>query len=194
MEPTDEVEVHLRRYAGGYGSNCCSASGYGYHNASVVMERGSRFSYPTVHGDVWPHTDAHWPQQCACGYVFKPEDPWQFNPEALYRRVDTGQLVTLDAAPAGAMFHCDWHVGRKFYHAGPDGVMLTVKLPDRSWWCVDGPSYPDGVAKEGSWQRSGAIPNITATPSILIGGNGHPTSYHGFLTNGVLNSTSDSPC
>lgn len=194
LEPTEDVEIHLRRYAGGYGSNCCSASGYGYHNQSAIAERGHQHSYPTVHGDVWPHNDPRWPTACVCGYVFQPADKWQFNPDQLYRRLDTGERVTMAAAPAGAMVDTYWQARHSLYRKHADGIMLSVKLPDSTWWCVDGPAYVNGVAQPGGWTRSGAAPLVSATPSIRIGGDGCPMTYHGFLTNGVLNSTPDSPC
>jgi hypothetical protein len=194
IEPTDEVEIHLRRYSGSASSKCCAASGFGYHNVSLPVERGSKFSYPTVHGDVWNHTDPRWPWACSCGYVFQESDHWQFNPETLYRRGDTGELVTQDAAPAGALMNAWWLKDWSFYTVGADGIILSVKLPDRSWWCPDGPAFPNGEAVPSAWQRTGAVPKVTVTPSILVGGGGSPTSYHGFLTDGVLVSCSDSPC
>lgn len=193
MEPTEEVEIHLRRYAGGYGSNCCSMSGLGYHNKWLAVERGHVHSYPTVYGDVWPHNDPRWPTGCDCGYLFQPTDHWQFCPVDLYRRPDTGQLLTQHSAPPGAMLDAAWRADFTGYRVGADGILLDVKLPDGTWWCVDGPTTDEHGVKGGGWQRTGVIPHVSATPSIVIGNRSRP-SYHGFLTNGVLNSTSDSPC
>jgi hypothetical protein len=43
-------------------------------------------------------------------------------------------------------------------------------------WAIDMPSI-DG----GKWSRTGTVPKISVTPSILI-----PDKYHGFLTDGTL--------
>lgn len=194
LDPTDEVEVSLRRYHGEHDSACCKTSGYGYHNATALMERGHRHSYPQVHGDVWPHHDHRWPATCSCGYIFADTDHWQFNPDGLYRCANNGELVTLENAPPGAMFNSYWHANDDLFRAGTDGVFLSVKLPDQTWWCVDGPGNRDGELVAGVWTRQGQIPRVSASPSIHIHGLNMPTTYHGHLTEGVLISTPDSPC
>lgn len=112
--------------------------------------------------------------------MFASEDQWQFNPDALYRRGDTGELVTLHAAPAGAMWNATWMRQGEIYRE-VDGITLVVRTPGGDW-CVDGPAYPAGQPPvPNAWQREGKVPDITARPSIHI-----PGRYHGFLTGGWL--------
>lgn len=177
LEPTEEVEVNLRRYRRGVAQDCPHG---GYHDATRMLARGLKKDYPDYHGDWHDHDDPCWPTQCSCGYVFAPDDHWQANPDEVLRRVDTGELMTANSAPAGAMRHADWQIRYSGYKVGDDGVMLAVKLPDGHWWTVDGPAYVNGRQQPGSWTRHGAIPNVTAMPSI------DTKTYHGWLTNGYL--------
>jgi hypothetical protein len=180
MEPTDQVEVSLRRYRGTHLSHECSVSGFGYHNASKVLTRGPAAIFPEYHGDWINHDDPGWPIVCKCGYMFVPDDQWQCNPDALFRRTDTGELYTQISAPAGAMLNMTWNRDSRLYKPGADGLLLAVKLPDGSWWCIDGPACRDGKILAGSWKRTGVPPEVTVTPSIDAG------SYHGWLSNGWL--------
>jgi hypothetical protein len=177
----------LRRYAG---EATCTGSGYGYHDAAV--EIGQAPGIPTdgtIFRNVYPgspaHDDPRWPTKCACGYEFQPPDPWQPAQIALWRRADTGALVTLlfrgpQAAPPGAMWNADWMTRFEDYR-NPDGRCLTVRLPDGVDWAIDGPARSKGEPpKPHAWTRTGEPPRITASPSILTPG------YHGWLKDGVL--------
>lgn len=184
LEPTDQVEMALRRFYGFRKPEAKCAGKYGYHNADVVIGRGPALECPEVrdghpvHGDHWPHNDSRWPKACACGYVFTDDDEWQFNPHTLFKRSDDGALVTLQAAPAGAMWDAHW-MGES--HKGPDGIHLVVKTPGGEW-AADGPAYSEGkVTHERGWTRTGTAPDFTANPSIHI-----PGKYHGFLRGGWL--------
>ncbi len=174
LEPTDQVEMTLRRFRSDLPGSCSSEKAY--HDASVVIERRPAADCPDTHGDVWPHADPRWPATCHhCGYRFVESDHWQFNPHALYRRGDTGDLVTLGAAPVGSMWSAHWLRDVKRYNKPrPDGIVLVVRTPGGDW-VVDGPS-----SNGDGWDRQGAVPNITATPSIVIG------AYHGWLRDGCL--------
>jgi len=120
--------------------------------------------------------DPRWPRKCSCGYQFVDEDEWQCNPYTLFKLGDTGELVTLAAAQAGAMWNAEW-----MDHNGPDGISLVVRTPAGDW-AVDGPSYQDHkIQNERGWTRTGTIPDVTANPSILM-----PGKYHGFLRGGWL--------
>jgi hypothetical protein len=176
LEPTDLIRMDLRRYNGNLS---CSTSGMHYHNAYVVIGDGPADAYSSSHGDSWDHSDYRWPTKCSCGYEFVETDHWQFNPEKLFKRLDTGELVTEREAPDGAMKHASWLEGFKKYNVGPDGIILYVKTPD-GWWCVDGPTYNNGVEGPNGWTRTGTIPNVTANPSILM------SNYHGWLRDGYL--------
>ena len=198
LEPTDQVEMLLRRYRSEHGDSprpqaTCPLE-HGYHDASVVIGRVHASACPELHdgrpvsGDVWPHDDPRWPARCACGYTFAAEDSWQFNPDRLYRRLDTGELMLLALAPRSAMSGADWmrDVKQREYKGpgswiGPDGLSLYVRTPGGDW-------FVDGPASNGQgWTREGKIPDITARPSILVpSAKIGPARYHGFLTAGWL--------
>lgn len=171
MEDVRIARYRLRRYAG---EAKCSGP-HGYHNAMspVVAEtpEDPEKNYSGTRPPVIERQDPRWPSACSCGYAFSDGDAWQVFADALYRRADTGELVTREGAPAGAMWDASW-----WPEKGPDGVCLTVKLPDGTEWMVDCPS----TNSETPWQRVGKPPRVTARPSILTKG------YHGFLTDGVL--------
>lgn len=124
-----------------------------------------------------------WPEVCSvCSETLNFdgdfEDGWRTKiGKKIYRRPETGEehYDVWDFGP-GAMFDSkDW---RPDSDVGPDGVCLSVVLPpagSQSVWCIDGPANNGG-----RWTRTGTIPNVTASPSILTG------QYHSFLQNGVL--------
>lgn len=188
LEPTDQIELSLRRYRGSDFAKCAT-SGWGYHNVDQIVERLSTVQLaargwpmsegrPVHIGDAVPRSDPHWPRACSCGYQFVDDDEWQCNPDTLYRRSDNGELVTLARAPVGAMWNAEW-MGESW--KGPDGIHLCVRTPGGEW-SVDGPSYQGGkIQNERGWTRTGTIPDVTANPSILI-----PGKYHGFLRAGWL--------
>ena len=62
---------------------------------------------------------------------------------------------------------------------------ICICLPDGSWWQIDSRfgEVVDGHRKPNGWTVTGQVPNLTATPSILIPG---PNGYHGWLKEGVL--------
>lgn len=136
----DLYEFSLRRYT--YSSvKKCVNSDYG-HDASTgclwkgsasdpVLPEAARREGEACRGDSWPHDDQRWPTMCKCGYVFQADDHWQFVPEQVFRRHDTGEEITLYSAPTGAMWFADW-MGQ--YHAGFDGHTLAVRLPGRHDW------------------------------------------------------------
>lgn len=89
---------------------------------------------------------------------------------------DAGE--TIDPAPVGAMWDADWFAGSAFgglkYDRYADGVVLCVRTPGGDW-LVDGQSSSGGC-----WMRTGIIPKVTVTPSIL------QPNYHGWLRDGHL--------
>jgi len=186
LEPVERYELSLRRYTSSADTReKCTASGYGYHNASAVLGRAGIERCPVVregqpvHGDHWPHDDGRWPATCACGYAFVLGDEWQFNLDQLFKRSDSDELVTLRSAPAGAMYDARWMADNGSYKR-IDGITLVVKTPAGEW-CVDGPSYDGGKISGPGWTRSGKVPDVTARPSIHF-----PGQYHGWLTDGWL--------
>jgi hypothetical protein len=123
----------------------------------------------------WPHEDPLWPKRCPrCPYEFVPGDYWQVSTKWLYKDPNTGAHVAEDEMPPGALYRAHWLEDMDNYK-GPDGWALICKLPYGGEWLIDGPSK-DG----GRWTRTGTVPRISATPSILTSG------YHGYLTDGVL--------
>lgn len=97
---------------------------------------------------------------------------------AIYRRVGTGQTFVLGQAPVGAMYYADWLSGR-----GPDGHCLIVITPYGPWNVDGGYQLPS----PGHWTRTGAPPNVTATPSIGQGRRDDGSwTYHAWLRDGVL--------
>lgn len=145
-----------------------------------------------------PADDPRWPAGCArCGREFTDDDERQVWTEALYRRVDNGDLVVLHhelvppgavSAGPGAMWDATWMPAQ---WRGPDGVALMVRCPRNdldpvggSDWAVDMPSTNSGRP----WKRTGdpRRARVTADPSISIGTPGAPGAYHGWLQDGVL--------
>ena len=194
LAPTNDIDLYLRRYRSRSipePGDKCTASGMEYHNVDRVIERTTvealkARGWPAHDGDLVhgsegvPKDDPRWPQACACGLQFTAEDHWQCNPEKLYRRSDTSELVALRDAPVGAMWDAHWMSDIHGYKR-IDGMTLCVRTPGGEW-CVDGPSYSEGKVSGAGWSRSGVAPDITANPSILI-----PTgNYHGFLRAGFL--------
>lgn len=170
LSPTKEGQVSLRRYQG---ELPCPGK-YSYHNASVVIGK-CEYTKRTVHVTEEMKADPQWPTKCdSCDYVFQDSDVWQWNEHLLYERSDTKELVTLREAPVGAMWNAEWYKGFSDYKKRPDDICLAVKTPGGDW-CVDGPS-----SNGNGWERSGTVPEITATPSIICG------KYHGWLRNGWL--------
>lgn len=179
LEPSDAVEESLRRFVFYRGENPITCvGGKGYHDAEVVI--GTQPWTPdAVSADDFDHKDPRWPQVCACGYRFMPDDAWQHNMTRLYVRKDTGERMTLSAASPGAMWYADWFPDE--LKRAPDGRVLILKTPGGDWNVDAKSTNGDG------WTRTGTPPNVTANPSILIGkradGSWH---YHGWLRDGKL--------
>lgn len=184
LEPTDQVQRSLRRYNFSTPECVCPLRGGHYgHDASADIGQALAAESPRlheghpVHGDLWTHDDPRWPTHCGCGYAFGKDDEWQFNPTQLFRRIDTGELMTRDGAPAGAMMHGWWLESFAIHKGTP--LILECKLPDGTWWCIDGEAN-NGTPESPGWTREGDVPNITARPSIATPG------YHGWLRDGYL--------
>lgn len=112
----------------------------------------------------------------------------------IFRRVDTGEEMTLNDATPGAMFFADWYKERPEY-LGPDGKCLIVVLPNGHHWMVDGRA--SNCTRKGDkvhkcWCRHGEAPNITVDKvgNTCAAGAGSIAveGYHGFLRNGYLES------
>lgn len=129
---------------------------------------------------------------CDCG---EADCERRTSTEPLYRRSDTGEVVTLRDAPVGAMWDATWFNDQPAY-TGPDGISLVVRTPGGSWMvdsrCSNCTLPNDDVHK--CWVRHGdprtgeihvdknGVTCAAGAGSILTG------SYHGFLHNGHLTS------
>ena len=176
LEPTTMVRCKLRRYTPSDADRpvCPYAS---YHDASFHI---GDVPIPLSEGGVFdiiesapPQDDPRWPKTCACGYTFQDDDEWQLFTEHLYRRVDSGELVTIREAPVGAMFWSPWLIDAGC--VGPDGKLLSIITPAGQW------NIDQESTSGGHWRREGAPPNVTADPSIHFVGR-----WHGWLRNGEL--------
>lgn len=131
---------------------------------------------------------------CACGYVFTEGDHRATESSLVYRRTDTGEILTLSEAPIGAMWDCTWFSGTPYHRPGADGVHLCVRTPGGTWE-VDGRASnctrPDDDAHR-CWVRHGDV----RAGEIHVDKNGDTCSagagsilqggYHGFLHNSHL--------
>lgn len=191
IEQTDRVRVGLRRYRDS-SKDTCPVNG-AYHNAYTPIgeapiiwgESGGRrvmMGQPPV-----PHEDPRWPARCTCGYGFEPEDHRQVFQEEIYRRVDTGEEMTLREAGPGAMWDAWWMP----FSRGPDGRCLVVKCPNGAEWMIDSRAsnctLPDDNEHR-CWVRHGEPPDITVDKNGLTcaagAGSIQARDYHGFLRNG----------
>jgi hypothetical protein len=195
LEETDQARVWLRRHHQG----CVAGS---YCNAMTHLEDGpwNKIGDYSGIGDTpfkledFPADDPRWPTQCEkCGQPFAPEAAYQLFYRPLYRRPDTGALLTLDNLETGMMWGAwwmrdamvsefykrDWADKRPpLYMAMPGGV---------SEW------FMDGIASNGpGWEITGEYPHkLTARPSIGKTDDKGNWLYHGWLTDGILSSDID---
>jgi hypothetical protein len=190
LAPTDQVELSLRRFVFPSLGYECDKSGMGYHDVRAVIGRDHRDNVTGVHGDSWPHADPRWPKACACGFEFGERGEWQFNPDRLFRRSDNGELVTLAAAPVGAMWFAPWY---EDHYTGPDGQCLVVRMPGDHDWIVDSRAanctMPTDTVHR-CWIRHGEPPDVTADKNGVTCAAGAGSiatgKWHGFLRAGWL--------
>lgn len=118
---------------------------------------------------------------------------------SLFRRADTGELVTLQEAPPGAMWDATWFNDDPAY-TGADGISLVVRTPGGTWMvdsrCGNCGLPEDDVHK--CWVRHGD-PRLPGQIHVDKAGVTCPAgagsiqcgSYHGFLHHGVLREDAD---
>lgn len=218
LEPTGQFTIELRSYA--VGEIKCPTSGYGYHNASVpIAERGNvdkegYVSLTNLETALLKEKYASvWPKQCSCGYIFTDTDHQQLFTERLYKKSDTGELISLADAPPGAMWDAYWYSEDSEFR-GPDGRCLVVKTPSGHEWIIDSRAnncdmpclhcgvpyhrhkhYEPGdnhhyedLRKHKCWIRHGEPPVLTVDKKGVTCGAGAGSiavpGYHGFLRNG----------
>lgn len=109
---------------------------------------------------------------------------------AIYRSLASGEEVTSDKLPVGAL----WVAEGEHYAKGPDGLAICCRLPGPHTWMIDGRAsnctMPDD-REHRCWIRHGTVGDkltvdkagltcAAGAGSILVEG------YHGFLQNGEL--------
>lgn len=192
IEPTGRDRVWLRRYESG--STC---PGGEYHQAMTPI--GEEACSTRALGDDHPHDDPLWPAFCEkCGHPFSDNDKWQRFRRSLYRRIDTGEEMTLDNAPVGVVWNADWALERRTegFYVGPDGRCLVVKTPGGDWM-IDSRASNCTMPEDNThkcWVRHGRPEDGT----LHVDKKGHTCAagagsivcgaYHGFLHNGKLTS------
>lgn len=205
LEPTDRAFLALRRYANSQTRPCTNGS---YHNgftalgtAPVTINERGIYHLAEPHPDP-PHDDARWPTMCArCGYTFQPDDEWQPWYERLYRRIDTGEEMTLRDTPPGALWYADWLQDLEGRWTGPDGRVLYCKTPGGDW-NIDSRASNCGLKEDDAhrcWIRHGdptdpqglhtGVPlNVDKNGLTCQAGAGSIQcgAYHGFLRHGAL--------
>ncbi len=193
------MRVKLRRYSRNNTPDCCSAypGKYSYHTVGTPIceepiERNAQGAITNGLKPLPPKDDPHWPKQCTCGYVFQDDDHWQRFDEQLFRRVDTGEEMTIAEAPAGAMWEAPW---LDQFHVPQGEHNLMVKTPGGDWdidSIASNCTMPEDVRQEKHhcWIRHGVAPDITVDKQGTTCGAGAGSiqagSYHGFLRNGWL--------
>lgn len=177
LEHTGRTRYTLRRYSE---AKCALRPGYHNGESGVVgeTEDDPAKDYFGSNPPFFTTTDERWPRRCACGYAFMDEDKSHVFANPLFKFTDTGDVVTLAAAPAGAMWDASW-----WPEKGADGKAWSVRLPDGSDWMTEGkagncacPSDPNHRC----WSRSGVAPALTVMPSIAT------PRWHGWLRDGRL--------
>ncbi len=204
LERTDLVRQVLRRYRSRQGSPACTTpGGHGYHNAEAHIGDQPQHLCPgwtkkdgAVHGDVYPHGDPDWPKRCGCGYIFQPDDEWQYNPFRLFRRADRPEDVsaftTLRDSPPGAIWRATWMEDRKDF-CGSDGRSYMVRLPNGRDWMIDARANNCTLPNDRMhkcWCRHGDAPKFTVDKDghtcAAGAGSIQAGDYHGFLVDGQL--------
>lgn len=168
----------LCRYGAG-GHDRCPKSGY--HNAEVVIDP-QFLSDRSIHdvtemGVSQYKDDVRWPKECACGYVFHPEDYWQVNIDRLYAGALDGKLYRLRDLPPGAVWRATWIEDANCHHYGnAKGEVWAVQMPNMVEFLI---FQKDNEGR--GWDVTGELPKITLSPSINQVG-----SYHGYIQDGVI--------
>lgn len=193
-EPTKKYTQELRRYSN---DRACikDASKYSYCNASVYLTTFESEPQPVSGDDINFEGDPRWPKHCErCSQPFFPEDHFQVNYERIYRRIDTGEEMTLRLMPVGACWNAFWMTDRG-HDVGFDGRSLVCRVPGGYDWMIDGGcsncTKPDDDIHK-CWVRHGKPEDET----IHVDKNGNTCSagggsidtgkWHGFLHNGYL--------
>lgn len=175
--PTDRVQVSLRRY--GVNELSCHKAWPGiqsYHNVEIPIAELPRSEQEPIGRPptLAEKEDPRWPKACECGYLFHPEDHWQWNADTLYAGALDGKTYARMDLPPGAIWRCDWMEDiQPNPYAAPDGKVWALMMPSGYEWLIYGPS-----SNGSKWNVSGELPLINVTPSIAQQGG---RTYHGYV-------------
>lgn len=181
----------LRRFVSSESGNKCPLP-HGYHDASVVIGQTLIETPSTSIITKSDKQDPRWPTHCDCGYEFSDNDQWQHFNEPLYSRQDNHEvLYTLNDAPVGAIWRCEWYESIPSM-CGIDGKSYCVKTPSGNW-VIDSQASnctkPEDTTHK-CWCRHGEPPMFTVDKNGNTcdagGGSILMKDYHGFLINGEL--------
>lgn len=162
------------------------------HKAMVLIAADAQARASSTPTDA-ERADPRWPTTCeACGAPIPAEAEWQVFASSLYRRADTGELLTLREAPPGAMWDATWFHDQPNW-CGPDGRCIVVVTPDGHQWMIDSRASncdKPHDTKHKCWVRHGEPPVLTVDKAGHTCGAGagsiQTPKWHGFLRNGVL--------
>lgn len=201
IERTGRSRYTLRRYVSRGDEHSKCSGRFSYHNAhspilAETQDDPSKdwlCSSPPAQPE---KDDPRWPVKCDyCDYKFTADDVFQVFGYPLYKRVDTGEIGTLEDFPPGALWRAHWYEERGKAApgwTGEDGEAWMCRLPDGHDWFIDGkcsnctrPTEPHHC-----WVRKGVAPFFTVgkdgdTCSAGAGSIATP-KWHGFLRNGRL--------
>ncbi len=195
LEPSGKIRRYLRRFTWSENNPCPGP--FRSHNAETFLDEIEDLTpYETISCDidVEPYKgDERWPTHCECGYEFKPTDQFQIDVDRLYKRTDTGEEMTFQTAPAGAMWNAWWYPDD---WKGADGIYLVVKMPGGGEWCVDSRASNCTLPNDNQhkcWVRKG---DPRRPETLTVGKDGLTcsagagsivmTNWHGFLRAGYL--------
>jgi hypothetical protein len=141
-----------------------------------------------------------WPTACDTrGQPMPGDASYEFFLQKVWRRADTGEEMSTEGAPAGAIYRAPW-LEDSVRHRGPDGKSYICIIPSKpDWsgrhsWMMDGAAsncdMPDDPVHK-CWCRHGEAPVFTVdkvgnTCRAGAGSILSPGGWHGFLRDGVL--------
>jgi hypothetical protein len=176
LEPTEYMQVSLRRYKGAQdGQPLCNHTN-SYHDANVIVvpmierPKDQNTGRGLLEHPDYPHDDPRWPRECPCGFKFKDDAHWQVNERILYTTPEMNGLTTIDDAPVGAMWDAWW-----YDHKGPDGMCLVVRTPGGDW-IIEGPEVE--VPRLAEERRVGGVLRWLSSSCQVVTGRGGPATLY----------------
>jgi hypothetical protein len=189
LEDAGKIKRYLRRYH----EDPCSAPWTPFGGMAYLDEVPHPPREMTTLSDkpdgLVARDDPRWPRVCECGREFVDSDHRQIFVDTVYRRVDTGEEMSLRGAPPGAMWDAWWYGSFK----GDDGRSIVVVCPGGHEWLIDGRAKNCTMLEDWEhrcWIRHGVPPNLTVDKNgktcAAGAGSIQTQNWHGFLRNGEL--------